>query len=79
MANIEAIAQMAHSHHVPVIVDATVSTPYLTKSISWGADIVVHSMTKYIGGHGNSLGGIIVDAGSFPWPITPTAIHAGRA
>jgi O-acetylhomoserine (thiol)-lyase len=73
VADIEGIAQMAHSHGVPVIVDATVSTPYLTKSISWGADIVVHSMTKYIGGHGNSLGGMIVDAGSFPW-----ADHADR-
>jgi O-acetylhomoserine (thiol)-lyase len=73
IADIEAIAQMAHSHDVPVMVDATVSTPYLTKSIKWGADIVIHSMTKYIGGHGNSLGGVIVDAGSFPW-----ADHADR-
>ena len=73
VADIEAIAQMAHSHDVPVMVDATVSTPYLTKSIQWGADIVIHSMTKYIGGHGNSLGGMIVDAGSFPW-----ADHADR-
>ena len=64
---------MAHSHDVPVMVDATVSTPYLTKSIKWGADIVIHSMTKYIGGHGNSLGGMIVDAGKFPW-----ADHADR-
>ncbi len=73
VADIEAIATMAHSHDVPVMVDATVSTPYLTKSITWGADIVIHSMTKYIGGHGNSLGGMIVDAGSFPW-----ADHADR-
>ena len=73
VADIEAIAQMAHSHDVPVMADATVSTPYLTKSIQWGADIVIHSMTKYIGGHGNSLGGMIVDAGSFPW-----ADHADR-
>ena len=73
VADIEAIAQMAHSHDVPVMVDATVSTPYLTKSIDWGADIVIHSMTKYIGGHGNSLGGMIVDAGTFPW-----ADHADR-
>ena len=67
IADIEAIAAMAHSHDVPLIVDSTVSTPVLTKPISWGADIVVHSMTKYIGGHGNSLGGMIIDAGSFPW------------
>jgi O-acetylhomoserine (thiol)-lyase len=73
IADIEAIARMAHAHDLPVIVDATVSTPYLTKSIEWGADIVIHSMTKYIGGHGNSLGGMIVDAGSFPW-----ADHADR-
>ncbi len=73
IADIEAIAKMAHSHDIPVMVDATVSTPYLTKSIEWGADIVIHSMTKYIGGHGNSLGGMIVDAGKFPW-----AEHADR-
>jgi O-acetylhomoserine (thiol)-lyase len=73
VADIEAIAKMAHSHDLPVIVDATVSTPYLTKSLRWGADIVIHSMTKYIGGHGNSLGGMIVDGGSFPW-----ADHADR-
>jgi O-acetylhomoserine (thiol)-lyase len=73
IADIEGIAQMAHSHGVPVIVDATVSTPYLTKPIEWGADIVIHSMTKYIGGHGNSLGGMIVDSGKFAW-----AEHADR-
>jgi O-acetylhomoserine (thiol)-lyase len=71
VADIEAIAQMAHRHGVPVIVDATVSTPVLTKPIAWGADIVVHSMTKYIGGHGNSLGGMIVDSGNFPWAEHP--------
>jgi O-acetylhomoserine (thiol)-lyase len=73
VSDIEGIATMAHSHGVPVIVDATVSTPYLTKPIAWGADIVIHSMTKYIGGHGNSLGGMIVDSGNFPW-----ADHADR-
>jgi O-acetylhomoserine (thiol)-lyase len=73
IADIEAIATMAHSHGVPVMVDSTVSTPVLTKPIAWGADIVIHSMTKYIGGHGNSLGGMIVDAGTFPW-----ADHADR-
>ena len=71
IADIEGIAQMAHRHGVPVIVDATVSTPVLTKPIEWGADIVIHSMTKYIGGHGNSLGGMIVDSGNFPWAEHP--------
>jgi O-acetylhomoserine (thiol)-lyase len=65
--DLEAIAQMAHSHGVPVIVDNTVPTPVLMKPIEWGADIVVHSLTKYMGGHGNSLGGVIVDSGKFPW------------
>jgi O-acetylhomoserine (thiol)-lyase len=73
IADIEAISQMAHSHGIPVMVDATVSTPYLTKPIEWGADIVIHSMTKYIGGHGNSLGGMIIDAGKFDW-----AAHSDR-
>jgi O-acetylhomoserine (thiol)-lyase len=65
--DLEAIAEMAHRHGVPVIVDSTVPTPALMKPIQWGADIVVHSMTKYMGGHGTSLGGIIVDSGRFPW------------
>jgi O-acetylhomoserine (thiol)-lyase len=65
--DLEAIAAMAHKHGVPVIVDNTVPTPILMKPIEFGADIVVHSLTKYIGGHGTSLGGIIVDSGKFPW------------
>ena len=65
--DIEAIAAMAHRHGVPVIADSTVATPVLLKPIEYGVDIVVHSMTKYIGGHGNSLGGMIVDSGNFPW------------
>jgi O-acetylhomoserine (thiol)-lyase len=65
--DLEPIAEMAHSHGVPVIVDSTVPTPALMRPIEFGADIVVHSMTKYIGGHGNALGGMIVDAGKFPW------------
>jgi len=73
IADIEAIAAMAHRHGVPVIVDNTVATPILIKPIDYGADIVVHSLTKYMGGHGNSLGGIIVDSGKFPW-----AEHAER-
>ena len=67
IADIEKIATMAHQHGVPLIVDNTVATPILIKPIDYGADIVVHSLTKYMGGHGNSLGGIIVDSGRFPW------------
>ncbi len=67
IADIEAIATMAHKHGVPLIVDNTVATPSIIKPIKYGADIVVHSLTKYMGGHGNSLGGIIVDSGNFPW------------
>ena len=67
VADLEAIASMAKSHGIPVIVDNTVATPAITKPIDWGVDIVVHSLTKYMGGHGNSLGGLIVDSGKFPW------------
>ncbi|STR45501.1 O-acetylhomoserine aminocarboxypropyltransferase/cysteine synthase family protein [Iodobacter fluviatilis] len=62
-----AFAAVAHAGGVPLIVDNTVPTPYLTRPFEHGADIVVHSLTKYIGGHGNSIGGIIVDSGKFPW------------
>jgi O-acetylhomoserine (thiol)-lyase len=65
--DLEALAKVAHDHGIPLIVDNTVATPVLTKPIAYGADIVVHSLTKYMGGHGNSLGGIIVDSGNFPW------------
>ena len=65
--DLEAITAMAHRHGVPVIVDNTVATPVLMKPIAFGADIVVHSLTKYMGGHGTSIGGIIVDSGKFPW------------
>jgi O-acetylhomoserine (thiol)-lyase len=65
--DLEAIAAMAHEHGVPVIVDNTVPTPVLMKPIEFGADIVVHSLTKYMGGHGTSIGGVIVDSGKFPW------------
>ena len=62
-----AIAEIAHRHGVPLIVDNTVPTPYLCRPIDFGADVVVHSLTKYLGGHGNSIGGVIVDSGKFPW------------
>jgi O-acetylhomoserine (thiol)-lyase len=64
---LERIAAIAHRHGVPLIVDNTVPTPYLCRPIAHGADIVVHSLTKYLGGHGNSIGGAIVDSGKFPW------------
>jgi O-acetylhomoserine (thiol)-lyase len=62
-----ALAALAHKHGVPVIVDNTVPTPYLCRPFEHGADIVVHALTKYLGGHGNSIGGVIVDSGKFPW------------
>ena len=67
IVDISRLAEIAHKHGVPVIVDNTVATPYLCKPFELGADIVVHSLTKYIGGHGTSLGGMIVDSGKFDW------------
>ncbi|XDF37664.1 aminotransferase class I/II-fold pyridoxal phosphate-dependent enzyme [Paracidovorax avenae] len=67
VTDIAALAQVAHDHGVPLIVDNTVPSPYLLRPIEHGADIVVHSLTKYLGGHGNSIGGAIVDSGKFPW------------
>ena len=67
ITDIAKIAEVAHRHGVPLIVDNTVATPYLLRPFEHGADIVVHSLTKYLGGHGNSIGGIIVDSGKFPW------------
>jgi O-acetylhomoserine (thiol)-lyase len=67
VVDIERLAQIAHKHGVPLIVDNTVATPYLCRPIDFGADIVVHALTKYIGGHGNSIGGMIVDSGKFDW------------
>ena len=75
VVDIEALADMAHDHGVPLIVDNTVATPALIKPIDWGADIVVSSLTKYMGGHGNSLGGMIVDSGEFPWADYPEKFH----
>ena len=67
ICDIEALARVAHRHGVPLIVDNTVATPILLRPIEYGADIVVHSLTKFMGGHGTTLGGIIVDSGKFPW------------
>ncbi len=71
VTDIAALAEIAHRHGVPLIVDNTVPTPYLCRPIEHGADIVVHSLTKYLGGHGNSIGGAIVDSGKFPWAKYP--------
>jgi len=65
--DIEAVAKIAHEANVPLVIDNTFATPYLCRPIDFGADIVVHSLTKFMGGHGNSIGGIIVDSGRFPW------------
>lgn len=73
VVDLAAISAAAHKHGVPVIVDNTVATPILSRPFEHGVDIVVHSLTKYIGGHGNSIGGVIVDSGKFPW-----AEHAAR-
>lgn len=67
ITDIAALAEIAHRHGLPLIVDNTVPSPYLCRPFEHGADIVVHSLTKYMGGHGNSLGGAIVDSGKFPW------------
>jgi len=75
IVDLEALASMAHDQGVPLIVDNTVATPALIKPIKWGADIVVNSLTKYMAGHGNSLGGVIVDSGEFPWADHPERFH----
>lgn len=67
IVDMEAVAEIAHRHHIPLVVDNTFGTPYLIRPIEHGADIVVHSATKFIGGHGTSLGGVIVDGGTFDW------------
>ena len=67
VVDMQALAEVAHRHGVPVIVDNTVPTPFLWRPIEHGADIVIHSATKYIGGHGTTVGGVIVDSGKFPW------------
>jgi O-acetylhomoserine (thiol)-lyase len=67
VVDIEAIARIAHEHHIPLVVDNTFASPYLCRPFEHGADIIVHSLTKFLGGHGTSIGGIIVDSGKFPW------------
>ena len=65
--DIEAVAAIAHGHGIPLVVDNTFATPWLCRPIDWGADIVVHSATKFLGGHGTSIGGVVVDSGEFDW------------
>ena len=67
LVDIEELAKIAHKHHIPLVVDSTFATPYLIRPIEYGADIVVHSATKFIGGHGTAIGGVIVDSGNFDW------------
>ncbi|MCC5841745.1 MAG: O-acetylhomoserine aminocarboxypropyltransferase/cysteine synthase [Opitutales bacterium] len=67
VSDISAIAEIAHAHGLPLMVDSTFSTPYLTRPLEHGADIVIHSLTKWMGGHGAAIGGIVVDSGRFPW------------
>lgn len=75
VADIEGLARAAHRHGVPLIVDNTVATPILLRPIEYGADVVVHSMTKFMGGHGTTLGGMIVDGGRFPWHEHPQRFY----
>jgi O-acetylhomoserine (thiol)-lyase len=67
IADLEGLAEVAHAHHLPLIVDSTVATPYLNRPIEWGADVVIHSATKFLGGHGTTLGGVVVESGRFHW------------
>ena len=67
VTDIEKAAKAAHSHNIPLVVDSTFSTPYLIRPIEYGADVVIHSATKFIGGHGTALGGVIVEGGNFDW------------
>jgi O-acetylhomoserine (thiol)-lyase len=67
IADIEGLAQVAHAAGIPLIIDSTIATPYLNRPIEWGADIVIHSATKFLGGHGSTLGGVVVESGLFDW------------
>ena len=71
MLDIQAIADIAHKANIPLVVDATFTTPHIVKTIEHGADIVINSLTKWFGGHGTAIGGIVVDAGTFQWKDNP--------
>ena len=70
LVDLEEIAKLAHKHNIPLVVDSTFATPFLVRPIEYGADIVVHSATKFIGGHGTAIGGVIVDSGNFDWKVS---------
>ncbi|MDQ1552918.1 MAG: O-acetylhomoserine (thiol)-lyase, partial [Actinomycetota bacterium] len=65
--DLEGLADVAHAHHIPLIIDSTIATPYLNRPLEWGADVVIHSATKFLGGHGTTLGGVVVEGGRFHW------------
>ena len=67
IADIEGLAEVAHAAGIPLIIDSTIATPYLNRPIEWGADVVIHSATKFLGGHGTTLGGVVVESGRFDW------------
>jgi O-acetylhomoserine (thiol)-lyase len=67
IADLEGLADVAHAHHLPLIIDSTIATPYLNRPLEWGADVVIHSATKFLGGHGTTLGGVVVEGGRFHW------------
>lgn len=75
VVDIEGIAKIAHAHNIPLVIDNTFATPYLVRPIEYGADIVVHSATKFIGGHGTTIGGVIVDSGKFDWEASGKFPH----
>lgn len=75
VVDIEGIAEIAHAHNIPLVIDNTFATPYLVRPIEYGADIVVHSATKFIGGHGTTIGGVIVDSGKFDWEASGKFPH----
>jgi O-acetylhomoserine (thiol)-lyase len=85
VVDMEAVAAIAHEAGIPLIVDNTLATPYLCRPFEWGADIVIHSLTKFLGGHGNSMGGVVVESGTFDWAASgkfpsltePTAAYHG--
>ncbi len=77
VVDIERVAEIAHSHQIPLVIDNTFATPYLVRPIEYGADIVVHSATKFIGGHGTTIGGVIVDSGKFPFLTEPNPSYHG--
>lgn len=85
VSDIETIAKIAHAHKIPLVIDSTFATPYLVRPIEYGADIVVHSATKFIGGHGTTIGGVIIDSGKFdwtqndkwPWLVEPNVSYHG--